>query len=296
MSFRLLSDFVRDALEVLPRMPGVAPEGIREASALLAMQTWGPRLVAEQPLLTNMAALALHMSARLEVADMRPGAAHLVHATDLHSLPAEPPRLLRAPAVLLEVRHPDRERLLDPLVSVGAYPHEGGYYVVGIDWPDGAWGGMWRPTWGDGDLASGIRLETHPMIEAQPGEHHDRIAAAARMLVVLGLLLDAEGAPLRQERETVARPAHSAASRAGVPERTTRHLYLDNRRGTSSSSSSSSGGHADLSDREQGEVPVRGHLKRQPHGPGGSLRKWVWIEGYEARRWVGSRPRTTVVH
>lgn len=41
-------------------------------------------------------------------------------------------------------------------------------------------------------------------------------------------------------------------------------------------------------------TPVRGHLRRQPHGPGASLRRWQWVEGYEARRWVAPLSRVRV--
>lgn len=38
------------------------------------------------------------------------------------------------------------------------------------------------------------------------------------------------------------------------------------------------------------ETLVRGHLKRQPYGPGRSERKWIYVQEYEARRWVSARP------
>lgn len=292
--FRTLSMLVREALERLPRMPGEEPGDIREAATLLAVGTWGASWVQRQPAMVNAAALALRMAGRLELTDVRPGAARLVAETDLHSLPAEPPRLLRAPAVLLEVRHPDRERLTGDCVSLGAYQHEGGWYLLGLDWPAGIWGGLWRPEWTGGELAAGVRLETHSLIEVQPGRHYELIAAAARMLVVLGVLLDAEGAPMREERERAESRRSSAAAQAGMGGWTTRRLYLDDRR-AGGAGGSGGGGAADLSDRAEQDVPVRGHLKRQPHGPGGTLRRWIWVEGYEARRWIGPKPRRTVV-
>lgn len=293
MSFRMLSDMVREALDVLPTMPGPPPTELRLASSLLAVGTWGEVEVMRQPALVNIAALALHMAGRIELTDVRPGAARLVAETDLHALPDQPPRMLRAPAVLLEVRHADRERLTGDTVSLGAYQHEGGWYLIGLEYPDGIWGGMWRPEWSGGELTDGVRLETHPLIEVQPGEHYERMAAAARLLVVLGLLLDADGAPVREDRERSA-PTKIRGEPNPVGGWTTRHLYLDDRR--AGGGGSGSGEPADLSDRDAQGVPVRGHLKRQPHGPGGALRRWIWIEGYEARRWVGPRPRRTVVH
>ena len=34
------------------------------------------------------------------------------------------------------------------------------------------------------------------------------------------------------------------------------------------------------------ERQVRGHLKRQRHGPGMSLSRWIYVSQYAAWRWV----------
>jgi hypothetical protein len=43
------------------------------------------------------------------------------------------------------------------------------------------------------------------------------------------------------------------------------------------------------------EVEVRGHLKRQRHGPGNGQVKWIYVPGYSARRWVAPRPTRIVL-
>ena len=40
--------------------------------------------------------------------------------------------------------------------------------------------------------------------------------------------------------------------------------------------------------------PVSGFLRRQPHGPGGSLRRLIYVPGFESRRWVAPRVRVLV--
>jgi hypothetical protein len=42
-------------------------------------------------------------------------------------------------------------------------------------------------------------------------------------------------------------------------------------------------------------VAVRGHLKRPRHGAGLAETKWIYVAGYEARRWVAPGPRKVVV-
>lgn len=42
----------------------------------------------------------------------------------------------------------------------------------------------------------------------------------------------------------------------------------------------------DTSGRVGVEVPVRAHLRRQRYGEGRQQERYVWIEGYAARRWV----------
>lgn len=52
---------------------------------------------------------------------------------------------------------------------------------------------------------------------------------------------------------------------------------------------------ADLEQRVAEAVAVRGHLRRQRHGPGLAQVRWVYVASYEARRWVAPRPATIVV-
>ena len=34
------------------------------------------------------------------------------------------------------------------------------------------------------------------------------------------------------------------------------------------------------------EVFIRGFLRNQPYGPEHSLRKWIYVEGFESSRWT----------
>jgi hypothetical protein len=43
------------------------------------------------------------------------------------------------------------------------------------------------------------------------------------------------------------------------------------------------------------DTRAQGGIKRQAYGPGLSQRKWIYVQGYEARRWIASRPLKIVV-
>ncbi len=78
------------------------------------------------------------------------------HATDLHQLPGEAPRLLRGPC-LVGAQHPDRgEARFGQTACVGGYVLDGALYLVGMDWPDGARATRWSPAWVEAFLDAGM--------------------------------------------------------------------------------------------------------------------------------------------
>ena len=284
MTFQPLSPLVR-----LARANTPLPPLSREAAAAVALETWGERALA-LPALVNLAALALALP-RDVVHEVSPGAARRADETDLHTLPDEPPPLLRR-AALCEVRRPHRERLFGSTVSLGAYALDGAMYLVGLDWPDGVRVARWRPYWSGGDLPAGIPADTSPLID-DVDAHREWAREAARWILMLGLLLDAQGSPVLEGEDVPVAIRRRAPARPGEGP-VVRRVYLDEPTARAGSSSGGTGGVAE--GRLGLEVPVRGHLKRQPYGPAQSLRRWVYVESYEARRWIAPRPLRLVVH
>lgn len=270
----------------------------REAAAAVAIATWGRERAIDLPELINIAMLAVQMP-RLAVHELRGRVPAVVDETDLHSLPDEPPGLLRAPW-LLEVRTPGPESLFptgsdSACCSLGGYELEGTYYLVGLDYPDGATVVRWRPTWSGGELEAGVVVErdTSLLGGIDAADHAAWGAAAARFSVVLGLLLDAEGAPLRTSEDGPSlprsRPGKGGAARPWI----TRRVYLVE--GPGERGGAPAGGAAGTRDLVPTRAEVRGHLKRQRHGPGRAETKWIYVASYEARRWVAPRPVRTIV-
>lgn len=285
-AWRPLSDLIRAMRRAgMDHLPAL---GLRERAAALAIGTEGLASVVEYQGLVNCAALALSMP-RLVVHRVSPGAARMVHETDLHSLPGEPPRLLAGPW-LLEARSPD-EPLFGDTASLGGYGLDGAMYLIGFGYPAGMNVARWTPRWREEELSAGITRDESPLID-DADAHQVWAREAARFAVVLGLLLEAEGSPVQVEEETP-KGRKTRAGHGGVRESewTVRRVYLgritpSRERETDRPATSGDG----TTGRQSATVPVRGHIKRQPYGPGRSLRRWVYIQGYEARRWIAPRP------
>lgn len=272
----------------------------RERAALIAATYAGIGAVLESPTLVNVGALALAMSDRLRVHELRAPVPETIAETDLHELPSEPPALLRGP-VLLEVRDLSRESLLaGPKLwegwthtgSIGAYELEGRWYIIGLGWPDGAVVATWTPRWGES--LDDAQLTTSVIGDVEAGAYFDWGREAVRCLVVLGLLLEAANTPLAYS-DDAPRPVARQHKGELQPARpwAVRRVYIDGTR--RSEAKSGSGDATPIEGREAAIVPVRGHLKRQPHGPGNSLRRWVYVQSFEARRWVSPQPIRVVV-
>lgn len=302
-TWRSLSSLVLDLHPKALRLP---QEGdLRERAAALTFAHFGEKTAFDAPAVINVSALAISCGERVTVHQLRPAAAELVHETDLHSLPSEPPRLLRR-AWIVEVRRPETgERLFGDTVCLAGYPIEDAIYLVGIGYPDGAWVARWRPRWTGEEIEASVphevsplaRDQSHPLI-SDVDAHHDWAREAARFAVVLGLLLEAEGVPIRVETEQAGGEKKSSKKGKGAPAPggwTVRHVYLEEPARGSRASSSPAGATAAPGVRLPESVPIRGHLKRQRHGPGLSLTKVVYVAGYEARRWVAPKPRRVVV-
>src|ERR1700753_4282786 len=246
----------------------------------------------EIPACVNIAALALAFQDRIEITQVTGGAMHLVHATDLHAVPAEPPRLLRRPW-LIEAAKPGEVLFLDTF-ALGGYELDGTTYLVGLRLPDGVAVARWTPSWSGEDLNEGVSPDTSPLIDDIEG-HHEWTRQAARFAVILAVLLEAAGSPLARRDITPGRPQRQGAEASGQRAEVVRRVYLDQ------PAQAPSGAHRSrkASDSDSPALPVTvavsGHLKRQPYGPKGSLRRWIYVTAYEARRWIAPAPLRMVV-
>jgi len=227
-------------------------------------------------------------------------AAEQVRATELRSIPGEPPGLLRRPFII-ESRRPEKFTLFGRTAALAGYPMDDKLYLVGFDYPDGARVEPVRIDWREQDIEA-TTIES-PLVQGDIAAHRAWAVQAAEWIVTLGALLEAEGTPLlaedwlegpdRQRQHRGQRGTSRGAGNSWLIRRVSLTQEAV-RRVQSRAEAATTELHAATPVRREGlilrETWVRGHLRRQPYGPGRELRKWVYIEGYEARRWMSARP------
>lgn len=166
----------------------------RAAALRLALAKWGPVAAGDTPHLINIAALAIAMRGVRRSHTLRRAVSRLVHGTDTHALPDAAPRLLCAPCVLEAARPEQGEVLFGDTASLGCYELEGTRYLIGLGYPDGIVVAQWRPQWGEADLTAGL-VTASPIVPPDLSASWSAWAReAARYLVLLGALIEAEGA------------------------------------------------------------------------------------------------------
>lgn len=246
-------------------------------AGVVATAALGPAFVEEYVGSINLAMLALLTNAQPATWLCRPSASRVIHGTDLHSIPTAPPKIMLQPGVI-EARRPETgERLWGDIASFGWYALGGTYWLIGLSYPDGYMVARWTPKWTGEDLDAQLPA-LEPSALVAPGNQesfYDFAFAAARYLLVLGLLAEADPSPLRivldkRDKAKKRRDVYLDDNHQGPTPRSTPLVPL-------------------LEGRVAADVSVTGHLKRQRHGEGNSKVKWIYVKGFSARRWVSPR-------
>lgn len=271
------------------------------AASICALGTW-PDRVTSVPELINVAAWSWLARERGTIHLVRPSVPRLVAATDLHQLPAEAPELLRAPWCV-EVQRPERgEALWGTTWALAGYELDGTHYLVGLE-GDGCHVVPWTPQWSGRDLTAGVdttvmdydlaALGIAGSVASSPA-HAEWARQAVRWATVYALLHDAAGAPLRVTAEEPEAPPKGRPQKTPPsPWKVSRvTLTPDGDRIVEAPAKAPEGtGAGEGADAgTAGLLPVdttvKAHIKRQRHGPGNSLERWIFVQGYHARRWV----------
>lgn len=242
------------------------------------------------PAMIDAAELALSFGPQFTIHTLAPPAARAVEETDLHQLPADPPRMLRR-AWFAEAR---TGALFGETASLGGLPRpDGALLLVGQSLSGGAFVTRWAPAWGEEEIrgvGAGMRLLLQG-VEAAAWTAWG--GQAARFATMLALLLEAEGTPLRWSDRGGRLP--SGATPGPGKGWTDRYVTISDPLPAAAARPHAGHAPAPLDGRAEAVVPVTGHLKQQPHGPGRSLRKTIYVAGYSARRWVAPEARVHVL-
>lgn len=283
-------------LQRLPHINDIAASGdIKLAAAVMAAASRDlPQ--ARLPVFINLCAYAIASPARIVLYQPTRPVVDLVDGTDLRSVPSRRPFVFDRPFILAS-RDPQYP-LVPPTAEIGCYAIGETFFLIGLNYPDGVWTSSFRPTWTGEDLDDGRRpAALEPWVPVERRADYDvQNLGAIRFALVLALLLEAEGAPIRVEEKAPGnKTARRRAERAGAePSWTERRIYLEARAATRRPPSTSDSDPHELGHLVEDKTRVTGHLKMQAHGPGGKLRKVLYVEGYERRQWVAPYSRTIV--
>ena len=283
---------LRKIVERLPPTSSIPPGMRGLAGAAVVAAHYGTEVIEEEELFaTKLGVLAIKSRGQPATYMMRPSASRVVEETDLCSIPSEPPPLLRSPGII-EARRPETgERLWDDVVSLAWYEVAGAersppqllpaLVLIGQCWPNRHFIARWQPVWTGEDLDEQMPPVDWGanLIDSVDAFEHQRYAkAAARFLVIFGLLEQIDDGPLRFEidkktktRQVRLRDRHQASPLLPRAE-------MQNP--------------IDPSARVLSDTVVKGHLRRFRIGEGRAKVQWKYIHDYRSKRWFS--PRYTV--
>ena len=285
---------LRKIVERLP--PTLDPHVSNVASATVIAAHYGTELLEEDPVFASkLGALAIKSRGQPATYMTRPSASRVVEETDLCSIPSEPPPLLRAPGII-EARRPETgERLWEDVVSLAWYEVAGAersppqllpaIMLFGQCWPDRTFAARWQPVWTGEDLDEQmppVDWGANLLDSVDAFEHQRYAKAAARFLVIFGLLEQIEDGPLRFEIDKKTKTRQVRLRDLGArghqaPPLLPRAEVQDP---------------VDPSARVLGDTMVKGHLRRFRVGAGRAGIRWKYIHDYRSKRWFS--PRYTV--
>ena len=265
--------------------------------ALAFAEIYGDRVeeyALQHPEYLNIMALALSMQDRLIMHRLSKGTVSLVHDTDLHMLPSESPAFLKNP-FLISSRKPEQgDVLFGNTIQIGGYWMEDTLYLILLH-KEGLSVVPWEPKWAE-EAIDDFTPKDMTLVDREVWDGwKEEARRAVRFITVFSILYEAENTPVRIEELKEKRSQKAAASsrrgdsgsrRSSSAKWSIRRVYIDARLYKPAPESETSSRDLDKSRLEERAVMVSGHLKRQPYGPRLSLRKWIYVQSYEARRWV----------
>lgn len=244
---------------------------------------------------------------RITLHEVRQSAARLVRETDVRGLPHEAPRMMRGPW-LIEIARPEKgHRLFDATHSLAGRPLPNGRIVlIGIGGED-TMTAEWAPTWGRS--FDDVEIREDNMFAGEVAALSAWGRAAVTFAVTFALLLEADGSPLDARDETEL----SEAAERGRPKAkrskpakadpqhlpggwVTRHIYLGDRVPEPTPTPTPTRATGSEPEGTPTQVQVRGHIRRQRHGPGNAEIKWVYVQAYTATRIASTSDAKVVVH
>lgn len=269
----------------------------REEAAAAAVEAFGFDAVRGNNIFINMAALARAMGTRPLVYDLRSDALDLIEQTDLRSAPAHAPRILSDSFIIQAAGEP----LFASTTDIGVYQIPDGRIgligLTGRGTDGGAMFSLWRPHWSNDDFKT-PEITSADSLTLDVEGYESWAQSAIRFLLIYGLLLEADKAPMEVEKKQLRekksmRKHDQGKGREGwsirrvslttrqIMQRPAEPIYPDPS--------------YEIKDGVYDEVHVSGHLAFQAYGPEWSLHRWIYVQEYDAWKWLKPGPRRVIV-
>jgi hypothetical protein len=209
------------------------------------------------------------------------GVCQKVMCVRIENLPGEFPIFLRKP-FLIEAK--EGKYLFDDIHSIGGYIGDGGIFtIIGYDGINTI---VIHCKDAFSEAASIDEINYDPITEkAAVGTAKAR--KVLPFLTILSLMLEAERSPIAVDAGGK-KARKRAKGKVGKPGMMgswmERRIYIDGRyQGEKREGDPSP---IDKEGLTKTDVFIQGFLRHQPYGPKSSLRKWIYIEGFESSRWT----------
>lgn len=267
-------------------------EDFRENAGIAAARTFGVQALQELPIFVNIAALTYALGESPIIYELKNDALELIDDTDLRSFPRETPSLLSSACIVEN----NTGVLFGETTDLGIYPMpDGRIGIIGLTGRDqggGAFFTAWNPKWGEHDISEFGRFETDSDEETYKTWAQDAI----RFLIVFSVMLEAEKRPIviTEAQKKQAKSVKIAERKKGRSGWRIKSISMTTQRKYPSHEKTEHE-KADLEDKLSRQVYVSGHIAHQAYGPQWSQHRWIYKEGYEARRWIAPGPRKIIV-
>jgi len=196
----------------------------------------------------------------------------------IENLPDEYPQFLKNP-FLIESK--PGKYLFDDITTIGGYINDEGIFVII------AYGDINSLVLKEENPFNGIRLDKINFYTNDDNSkaHENKAKNILPFITVLSLMLEAERSPvLIDDGNKKTRKRNRGQSKnSGGADWIEHRIYLD----ALYSSKNEYTNHApmDKHGKIKRDVFIQGFLRNQPYGPKHSLRKWIYVEGFESSRW-----------
>ena len=239
----------------------------------------------------NVIAYRMSFGETLTVHTVTGAVAKKVVGTRILMLPPELPGKMKS-SFLFEAKE---GALFDDVVAIGGFLLDGDLVLLSV-YEDGE--SIWQHSIGNfgGRKLEDIQFDRTPT-ESEDGKKV--VERAARkdtfaFATILSIMLEAERSPiLLDEGSKKAKKRNKLKQAASKSDWVERRIYIDAKYRAKETENDPVP--MDKEGKIKKDVFISGFLRHQPYGPGRSLRKWVYVDGFASSRWVAKDPRKVTI-